>query len=127
MGAMEALLWLVFGCLCLASALAVVICNEKWTPRLALLGAALLLAGGLLLALFVFSGDPYTNGETSRWAGRESHTLVYTSWVATALGATGLFALSRRSTRPWVVAMALVTATALIVTQVLAATSQNLN
>lgn len=124
---MEALLWLTFGCLCLVGAVVAVMADEKWTPRVAVLGAALLLAGGVLLAFFVFSGDPYADGETSRWAGRESHALVYGSWVATALGAAGLFALSRRSPRPWVVAMALVTATAVIVSQVAAATSQNLN
>ena len=124
---MEALLWLIFGCLCLVGSVAAVIGDEKWTPRVALLGAVLLLSGGVLLAFFVFSGDPYTNGETSRWAGREAHRLVYASWVATALGGAGLFALSRRATRPWVVAVGLVTATALIVSQVAAAQSQNLN
>jgi hypothetical protein len=124
---MEALLWLTFGCMCLVGAVVALIADEKWTPRVALLGAAMLLAGGLLLAFFVFSGDPYTDGETSRWAGRESHALVYASWVATALGAAGLFALSRRSPRPWVIAVGLVTSTAIIVSQVVAATSQNLN
>jgi hypothetical protein len=124
---MEALLWLTFGCVCLVGAVVALTADGQWTPRVALLGAALLLAGGLLLAFFVFSGDPYTDGETSRWAGRQSHGLVYASWVATALGAAGLFALSRRSTRPWIISVGLVTATAVIVSQVAAATSQNLN
>jgi hypothetical protein len=127
MRAMEALLWLIFGCLCLVGAVVAAIGDGKWTPRVAVLGAALLLAGGVLLAIFVFSGDPYANGEGSRWSRRESHELVYLSWVATALGAAWLFALSRGSRSRWVVAAGLVICTALIILQAVAATSQNLN
>jgi hypothetical protein len=124
---MEALLWLMLGCLCLVGAVVAAIGDGKWTPKVALLGAALLLVGGVLLAIFVFSADPYTNGQDSRWSRRESHGLVYVSWAATALGAAWLFALSRGSRRRWVVAAALLTATALIISQAVAATSQNLN
>src|SRR5262245_45225620 len=103
MGAMEALLWLAGGCLCIVGAVVAMFADKKWTPKVALLGAALLLAGGALLAFFVFSGDPYTNGTPSRWANRDAHGPVYASWIATTLGAVGLFALSRRSRPRWLV------------------------
>jgi peptidoglycan/LPS O-acetylase OafA/YrhL len=125
---MEALLWLIFGCLCLVGAVVVAKgSDQRWTSRVAVLGAASLLAGGVLLAIFVFSGDPSANGDGSRWSRRESHDLVYVSWAATALGAGLLFVLSRLSRSRWQVATGLLIGTALIVLQVVAATSQNLN
>ncbi|MDX6550648.1 MAG: hypothetical protein QOJ31_1332 [Gaiellales bacterium] len=101
--------------------------DQRWSSRVVVLGAASLLAGGVLLAVFVFSGDPYANGVGSRWSHRESHDLVYVSWAATALGAVSLFVLSRASRPRWQVATGLLIGTALIVLQAVAATSQNLN
>jgi hypothetical protein len=124
---MEALLWLLFGCLCLVGAVVVATGNQRWTSRVAILGAASLVAGGVLLAIFVFSGDPYANGVGSRWSHRESHSLVFFSWAATALGAVLILVLSRSSRPRWQVATGLLIGTALIVLQAVAATSQNLN
>jgi hypothetical protein len=115
------------GVLCLVGAVVVATGDQRWTSRVAVLGAASLLAGGVLLAIFVFSGDPYANGDGSRWSRRESHDLVYISWATTALGSGLLFVLSRLSTPRWQVATGLLIGTALIVLQAVAATSQNLN
>ena len=46
------------------------------TGRLALIpqaGAVIVVVGVVLLAWFVFSGDPYVNGAASRWSRRTSH------------------------------------------------------
>ena len=52
------------------------------------IGAALLVAGGMLLASFVFSGDPYTNGDGSRWSPRQFHGLASSRRVADRDGPT---------------------------------------
>ncbi len=124
---MEALLWLIFGCLCLGGVVVAGIGDQRGIPRVALLGAVLLVAGGVLLAVFVFSGDPYTNGDGSRWSHRQFHGLVYVSWVASAIGAAFLFALSRAPRPRSVVAAGLVIGAAVILLQAVAATSQNVN
>jgi hypothetical protein len=80
----------------------------------------------VLLAFFVFSGDPYTNGTPSRWANRDAPGLVYASWAATGLGAVGL-----RAEPPIETSLAgrggVAHSHGADVSQVLAAASQNLN
>ena len=54
-------------------------------------GAVLLVAGGAFLEWFVFTGDPYVNGVTSRWSRRDSHVFVYAAWAASAVVAAALW------------------------------------
>jgi hypothetical protein len=93
-----------------------------------LAGVAILIAGGLLLADFVFSGDPYVGGDVSRWSRRPSHRLVYAAWLGTALTVAGLLWLfRRRSATRWQVASALSAASAVVLLQFIGAISQDLN
>ena len=58
------------------------------TGRLALIpqaGAVIVVLGVVLLAWFVFSGDPYVNGAASRWSRRTSHVFVYAAWIASTI------------------------------------------
>jgi hypothetical protein len=91
-------------------------------------GAVLLVLGGVFLAWFVFTGDPYVNGDASRWSRRDSHVLVYAAWAASALVAAALWreGRPRSAARPWAAAL-LAAAAAVAMLQAVAAVSQNLN
>jgi hypothetical protein len=73
----ESAVLLLLGAVCLAAAVA----RGRWSdsPR-----------------VFVFSGDPYVNGATSRWSRRSSHVEVFAAWLASAVIAAVLRAVSRR-------------------------------
>jgi hypothetical protein len=90
-------------------------------------GAVLLVLGGVFLAWFVFTGDPYVNGDASRWSRRNSHVFVYAAWAASAVVAAALWweggrpgSVARQAGLLWVAA-------AVAVLQAVAAVSQNLN
>jgi hypothetical protein len=99
------------------------------TWRLALIpqaGAVLVLVGAGALAWFVFSGDPYVNGDMSRWSRRDSHLLVYVAWAGSAAIAPILWRQGARrdSSRA---ARFLALGSAVVMVQAVAAVSQDLN
>jgi hypothetical protein len=99
------------------------------TGRLALIpqaGAVVVVAGALLLAWFVFSGDPYVNGAASRWSRRDSHVLVYAAWAASAVVAPLLWRQGRRGSEASA-GFLLAVASAVVMLQAVAAVSQDLN
>jgi hypothetical protein len=89
-------------------------------------GAALVVAGAVALAWFVFSGDPYVNGDMSRWSRRDSHLLVYVAWIGSAIVAPLLWRQGARgdSSRA---ALFLALASAVVMVQAVAAVSQDVN
>jgi hypothetical protein len=124
-----ALLFLVEAAVLLAGG--VIVARGQGAGRTALVlraGAVLLVLGGVFLAWFVFSGDPYVNGDASRWSRRDSHVFVYAAWAASALVAAALWREGepRSTARPWAAAL-LAAAAAVAVLQAVAAVSQNLN
>jgi hypothetical protein len=99
------------------------------TGRFALVpqaGAVIVVAGAVFLAWFVFSGDPYVNGDASRWSRRTSHVLVYAAWAASALVAPLLWRQGRAGRGPSA-AFLLAVASAVVMLQAIAAVSQDLN
>jgi hypothetical protein len=122
-----ALLLLILAAILLAAGM--LTARGRATGRLALIpqaGAVLVLAGALLLAWFVFSGDPYVNGEASRWSRRTSHLLVYDAWIGSALVAPLLWRQGRRGSQSGAAAL-LALGSAVVVLQAVAAVSQDLN
>ena len=100
------------------------------TGRLALIpqgGAVLVVAGALLLAWFVFSGDSYVNGAASRWSRRDSHVLVYAAWIASAAVAPLLWLEGARRGSESRAAFLLAVASSAVLLQAVAAVSQDLN
>jgi hypothetical protein len=123
-----ALLFLVEAAVLLAGG--VIVARGRATGRLALIpqaGAVLVVAGAVLLAWFVFSGDPYVNGVASRWSRRDSHVLVYAAWAASAVVAAALWLERGRRTSGGRQAGLLAAAAAVAVLQAVAAISQDLN
>jgi hypothetical protein len=99
------------------------------TGRLALIpqaGAVLVVVGAVFLAWFVFSGDPYVNGDASRWSRRDTHVLVYAAWAGSALVAPLLWRRGRAG-RGSSAALLLAVASAVVMLQAVAAVSQDLN
>lgn len=91
-------------------------------------GAVLVVVGAVFLAWFVFSGDPYVNGDVSRWSRRDSHVLVYAAWAASALVALLLWRQGRAGRASSAsVAFLLAMASAVVMLQAVAAVSQDLN
>jgi hypothetical protein len=89
-------------------------------------GAVLVVVGAVFLAWFVFSGDPYVDGDASRWSRRTSHVLVYAAWAASALVAPLLWRQGRAgrgSSASFLLAMG----SAVVMLQAVAAVSQDLN
>jgi hypothetical protein len=102
----------------------------RTTGRRALIpqaGAVLVIAGAVLLAWFVFSGDPYVNGAASRWSRRDSHAFVYAAWAASAAVAAALWWEGGRRSSAARQAGLLAVGAAVAVLQAVAAVSQNLN
>jgi hypothetical protein len=123
-----ALLFLVEAAVLLAGG--VIVARGRATGRLALIpqaGAVLIVAGAVLLAWFVFSGDPYVNGDASRWSRRDSHVFVYAAWAASAVVATALWWEGGRGTSGGRQAGLLAAGAAVAVLQAVAAVSQDLN
>jgi hypothetical protein len=89
-------------------------------------GAVLVVVGAVFLAWFVFSGDPYVNGDASRWSRRTSHVLVYAAWAGSALVAPLLWRQGRAG-RGSPAAFLLAVASAVVMLQAVAAVSQDLN
>jgi hypothetical protein len=89
-------------------------------------GAVLVVVGAVVLAWFVFSGDPYVDGDASRWSRRTSHVLVYAAWAASALVAPLLWRQGRRG-RASSASLLLALGSAVVMLQAVAAVSQDLN
>ena len=86
----------------------------------------LLLLAAVLLAWFVFSGDPYVDGAMSRWSRRDSQVVVYAAWIGSAIVAPILWRRGgRRLSEP--AALYLAVAAAVVMLQAVAAVSQDLN
>ncbi len=100
------------------------------TGRLALIpqaGAVIVVVGVVLLAWFVFSGDPYVNGAASRWSRRTSHVLVYAAWIASTIIAPLLWRQGTRRGSESSAAFLLALGSAAVMLQAVAAVSQDLN
>jgi hypothetical protein len=89
-------------------------------------GAVVVVVGAVFLAWFVFSGDPYVDGDASRWSRRTSHVLVYAAWAATALVAPLLWRQGRAG-RGASASFLLALGSAVVMLQAVAAVSQDLN
>lgn len=88
----------------------------------------IVIAGAVLLAWFVFSGDPYVDGAASRWSRRSSHVIVYAAWAASAAVAVALWREGRTSSGSHGRGVGLLAAAAAVaVLQAVAAISQYLN
>jgi hypothetical protein len=124
-----ALVLLVFAAILLVAGM--VLARTGPSGRLALVpqaGAVLVVVGAVFLAWFVFSGDPYVNGATSRWSRRTSHVLVYAAWAASVLVAPLLWRQGRsRRGSSASSAVLLAIASAVVMLQAVAAASQDLN
>jgi hypothetical protein len=118
---------ILFCGLCLLGAAVASLAPSRWDASILRLGAVLLLVGAAVVAVFVFSGDPYVGDVTSRWSRRSSHLLVYAAWlVATALAAA-MWVMSRNTIARRTVAGAMCAAAAGVILEVVAAISQDLN
>jgi hypothetical protein len=123
-----ALLFLVEAAVLLVGGM--VVARGRAGGRTALLlraGAVLLVLGGVFLAWFVLNGDPYVNGNASRWSRRDSHVFVYAAWIASAAAAAALWWEGGRRSSGDRQAGLLAAAAAVAVLQAVAAVSQNLN
>lgn len=90
------------------------------------IGAVLVVVGAVFLAWFVFSGDPYVDGDVSRWSRRTSHVLVYAAWAASAVVAPLLWRQGRAG-RASSASFLLALASGVVMLQAVAAVSQDLN
>jgi hypothetical protein len=86
----------------------------------------LVLVGAVFLAWFVFSGDPYVDGDVSRWSRRTSHVLVYAAWAASAVVAPLLWRQGRAERGPSASFLPAL-ASGVVMLQAVAAVSQDLN
>ena len=123
-----ALVLLVLAAILLAAGM--LTARGRATGRLALIpqvAAVLVLAGAVFLAWFVFSGDPYVNGDASRWSRRTSHVLVYAAWIASAVIAPLLWRQGARRGSDSSAAFLLALGSAAVMLQAVAAVSQDLN
>jgi hypothetical protein len=118
---------ILFCGLCLLGAAVASLAPSRWHTSILRLGAVLLLLGATVVAVFVFSGDPYVDDVTSRWSRRSSHLLVYAAWlVATALAAA-MWVMSQNTIARRTVAGAMCAAAAGVILEAVAAISQDLN
>lgn len=110
---------------------AMVLARERAPGRRALMlraGAALVVGGAVVLAWFVFAGDPYVNGAASRWSRRDSHVFVYAAWIASAAVAAALWREGVwKGEARWSAPALMAVASAVAVLQAVAAISQDLN
>lgn len=124
---MEQAVLILFCGLCLLGAAAAAVAPSRWNASILRLGAVLLLVGAAVLAVFVFSGDPYVDDLTSRWSRRSSHLVVYAAWLVAAALAAALWVMSRHTVARRTVAAAMCAAAAGVILEAVAAVSQDLN
>jgi hypothetical protein len=108
----------------------VIVARSRTAGRTALVlraGAVVLVLGGAFLAWFVFTGDPYVDGDVSRWSRRDSHLFVYAAWAASAVVAAALWWEGGRRSSVTRQAGLLAVGAAVAVLQAVAAVSQDLN
>ena len=123
---MTLLVFLACAAACLVGSAVAAVAGGVWSRRMAVLGAVAVFTGAVWLTAFVFAGDPYTNGEGSRWSHRTSHGFVYAAWVASAAVIAALLAFRRKGSRP-AIAVTMFCGVVLVLFQVVAADTQNLN